>query len=176
MDDARLNLEVWRGAGGYEDEIDGEAVVVLESNGDFGLDVVYREVSFDEKAFRQSETFKQAVAYAVEHQQELYTAIMAGIRTEYDKAVNDKDSYGYTADLYVPPAETDDELKKLITPTSVHINVTEKDGFPYIGYEFECSWDEEHGVGVLMYKTEVDSTGHADIAFSDGHYWDTHEP
>lgn len=173
MSDTKLNLEVWRGSGGYEDEQDGEAVVVLESSGDFELSVGSRETAFDEGAFRHTETFKQAVAYTVEHQQELYTSIMSGIRIEYNKAVADKDSYGDIADLYVPAAATDDELKKLITPTSIHINASEKDGFPYIGYEFECSWDEEHGVGVLMHKLEVDMTGQADTAFSDEHYWDT---
>lgn len=35
---------------------------------------------------------------------------------------------------------------------------------PYIGYEFGCEWEEEHGLGVLMHGTKVIEVGFAETA------------
>jgi len=35
----------------------------------------------------------------------------------------------------------------------------EKDGIPYVGFEFGCTWDEEHGLGVLMHGTRTVEIG-----------------
>ena len=35
---------------------------------------------------------------------------------------------------------------------------------PYVGYEFGCEWEDEHGLGVLMHGTRVVDVGFADTA------------
>ena len=37
---------------------------------------------------------------------------------------------------------------------------------PYIGFEFGCDWEEEHGLGVLMHGTRCVEIGQADSAFT----------
>ena len=41
-----------------------------------------------------------------------------------------------------------------------------KDGLPCFGYEFGCTWDGEHGLGVLMHGKRVVEVGGADTAFT----------
>lgn len=40
-----------------------------------------------------------------------------------------------------------------------------KDGYAYVGYEFGCTWDEEHGLGFMTYKDRIVDFGGADSAF-----------
>lgn len=37
----------------------------------------------------------------------------------------------------------------------------EKDGVAYIGLEFECTWEEEHGLGIMIHKDKVVDIGDA---------------
>lgn len=49
---------------------------------------------------------------------------------------------------------------------NVHVLQLQKDGIPYVGYEFGCTWDEGHGLGVLMYGTRVVEVGDAQTSFT----------
>jgi hypothetical protein len=48
---------------------------------------------------------------------------------------------------------------------NVHILPVERDGLGYIGFELGCSWDEEHGVGVMLHGGRIIDIGSADTAF-----------
>ena len=39
------------------------------------------------------------------------------------------------------------------------------DGVPYVGFEFGCTWDDEHGLGILMHGQRAVEIGGADTAF-----------
>ena len=41
-----------------------------------------------------------------------------------------------------------------------------KDGFAYIGLELGCTWDEEHGAGVLLHCGRIVDIGQADMSFN----------
>ncbi len=42
---------------------------------------------------------------------------------------------------------------------------SDKEDFAYIGFELGCSWDEEHGVGVMMHKDRIVAIGQAETSF-----------
>ncbi|NIY78139.1 hypothetical protein HCZ23_01455 [Celeribacter sp. HF31] len=64
------------------------------------------------------------------------------------------------------PAITSVEgLTKVIALEEINVHQISKDGVPYVGYQFSCSWDEEHGLGVLMHDKRVIEVGGADKAF-----------
>ncbi|WP_354682360.1 DUF6985 domain-containing protein [Cupriavidus necator] len=44
------------------------------------------------------------------------------------------------------------------------INVHPVAGAPYLGLDFRCAWDDEHGYGLMMAGTEVVEIGGADVA------------
>lgn len=67
-----------------------------------------------------------------------------------------QESYDYSLDEkveFMPDISSVGDLKRLIGLYAVNIHQIEMDGLPYIGLEFGCTWDEEHGLGVLMHGT-----------------------
>ena len=47
---------------------------------------------------------------------------------------------------------------------AVNVHPIQHQGLPYAGFEFGCTWDDEHGLGVLMHGTRVVKIGGADTA------------
>ena len=64
----------------------------------------------------------------------------------------------------MPDIRTADDLHSLIGLSSVNVHQVQKNGIPYAGFEFGCTWDEEHGLGVLMHGTRTVQIGGADTA------------
>jgi hypothetical protein len=54
----------------------------------------------------------------------------------------------------------------LIGLHDVYVHQVLKDGLPYVGYEFGCTWDGEHGLGVLVHGTRVVEVGGAQTAMT----------
>lgn len=108
---------------------------------------------------------KKGYSYLVENQDEILKVIIDSIFNEYKNLI----------DLYEDPENENDcsifeisaksELKSLIQPKGIYIMDVYKNNMPYIGYEFSCSWDEEHDLGLMLYKTRVVDIGEGDVAF-----------
>lgn len=64
-----------------------------------------------------------------------------------------------------PLIAREQDLRRNIGLYAVNIHQLEKSGLPYIGYEFGCAWEDDHGLGVLMHGTRLVDIGHADVAF-----------
>lgn len=78
-----------------------------------------------------------------------------------------QDQYGYDDEerqAYMPTVGSPAELRRLIGLHQVHIHALELNSIPYIGLEFGCSWDPEHGLGILMHGTRVVRVGGADTS------------
>ena len=65
-----------------------------------------------------------------------------------------------------PAVANEDDLKRNVGLYAVNIHQVDRGGVPYIGYEFGCQWEEEHGLGVLMQGTRVVNVGFADSAIT----------
>lgn len=66
---------------------------------------------------------------------------------------------------FMPDVENIEQFKKLIGLSQIHIMNVNKDNIAYVGYEFGCSWDDEHGIGFMTHKDRVIDFGSADISF-----------
>lgn len=66
---------------------------------------------------------------------------------------------------FMPDINKTEHFKKLIYLSRIHIFKLELAGTAYAGFEFECTWDEEHGLGVMTHIDRIVSWGHADNAF-----------
>mgnify|MGYP003574857190 CR=1 FL=1 len=53
----------------------------------------------------------------------------------------------------------------LLSLSTFYITSVYKDDIPYIGFLFSCSWDSEHGLGIMTHKDTIIEIGGADIAF-----------
>ena len=56
-------------------------------------------------------------------------------------------------------------LENHVALHTVHIDDVEHEGVAYVGYELHCSWDSEHGLGVLTHLDRIVEVGQADTAF-----------
>ncbi|MCE9658374.1 MAG: hypothetical protein K8R60_07425 [Burkholderiales bacterium] len=65
---------------------------------------------------------------------------------------------------YLPDVNDVQGFRHLIGLHCIHVHPLEADGMPYAGYELGCTWDAEHGLGVLMHGTKVLEIGGADTA------------
>jgi hypothetical protein len=69
-------------------------------------------------------------------------------------------------DRVLPVVKTPMELKALMGVSFVNVHPMAKDGKPFIGVELGCTWEQEHGLGVLMHGAKVLKVGGAETAFT----------
>jgi hypothetical protein len=102
-----------------------------------------------------------------ENQDTVRDAVVAAVFKEYPKIRKSYD-FGdddHQDDHYMPVIKGKDELRNLIGLGIVHVLDHAKAGHAYVGFELGCTWDEEHGLGVLTHKGRVVEVGQADTAF-----------
>jgi hypothetical protein len=64
-----------------------------------------------------------------------------------------------------PDFHTAEQLKNLIGLSQIHLLNVSKDEVAYVGYQFGCSWDDEHGLGFMTHKDRIIDFGGADKSF-----------
>lgn len=67
----------------------------------------------------------------------------------------------------MPDLQDSKNLRPLIGLSTVYILAFAQGGIAYVGFEFRCLWEEEHGVGVMTHAGRVIEVEQADAAFSD---------
>jgi hypothetical protein len=107
---------------------------------------------------------KSMIRWVIENEASISAALMMSLLKEYPSL---QEQYGYTdqekADL-MPDVSTAEDFRNLIGLHSVNVHPLQKNGIPYVGFEFGCTWDDEHGLGILMHGTRTVEIGGADTA------------
>jgi hypothetical protein len=67
----------------------------------------------------------------------------------------------------MPVVKESRQLKKLMELGGVHVLNLARDGKAYVGFSFACSWDDEHGLGVLTHGERIVLVGEADVSFDE---------
>lgn len=100
------------------------------------------------------------------HRPAVQHAAIDGLLREYPKLQDSmREFLGTDFDEVMPNVSTAEGFKDLIGIGSVYIHRVVAGGVPYVGLLFGCTWDREHGLGVLMHGTRVVEVGGADTAF-----------
>jgi hypothetical protein len=90
--------------------------------------------------------------------------ISAAVKTAIVEALN-----GLGSDIYsgwdLPAVRGEEDLKGHVGLTRLYLFRAGPDHRPHLGYQLGCSWDEEHGLGVLARGLEVVDIGYAYTAF-----------
>lgn len=122
----------------------------------------------------------QAYQYFLENSDSVFDSLLKAVFDSYPaERASYREGYGWSEDLdedekeefeddygiFVPELFTPQDLKKVICLRIIHVGAEALNGFSYIGFEFDCNWDEEHGLGVLMHRDRVVSVGQADVSF-----------
>jgi|GEM_PF-920290 len=66
----------------------------------------------------------------------------------------------------MPRIEDAQGFRRLIGLHQIHIHPWQREGLSYVGLEFGCTWDPEHGFGVLLHGSRVVEIGGADTSFA----------
>lgn len=105
---------------------------------------------------------KAAYRYLIENEARIHQCLVKAIEKEYNDFRNEID--GRDREKEMPSLVDLNDLKKYMGLSQVYLHDEEKDGVGYIGFEFGCTWDTEHGLGVLLHKDQVIEIGFADCA------------
>lgn len=127
------------GGGGTGASSDGSVAVVFAPEGRDASPLTARELAL--------------VSWFLENEASVSDAAKNAIFQKYSEL---QESYDYPPDdkaELMPDISSAEDLRRLIGLYAVNIHQIEKGGLPYIGLEFDCTWDEEHGLGVLMHGT-----------------------
>jgi hypothetical protein len=100
-----------------------------------------------------------AIQFLIDNQYSVRDNLLRGLLADFP---NMKEIY----EEYMPDISDIEQYKDIIGLSTIHVMNSEKDEFAYLGFEIGCTWDEEHGVGVMMYKDRVVSVGQADESFN----------
>ena len=111
-------------------------------------------------------TPEQAAAYRhlMDHQEATRDAILQAI---FDRYPDEQKAYGYEgeeAEELMPDLQDREQLRAMIGLSNVHLFPVVKDGIAYIGFEFGCCWDDEHGLGAMTHAGRIVEVGGADTA------------
>src|SRR5215470_19157699 len=153
-----VRLDAWRGfqSGAY-----GWQYSAASSDGT--VDVTFAPEGREEAPLREAEV--ELVRWAVRHEREMQNALMAALLPRYAALRADADYADAIEDeRLMPPVRDVDGFRPLIGLDSLNVHQIEKAGRPYVGFEFGCTWDDEHGLGVLMHGERVVKIGGADTA------------
>lgn len=104
-------------------------------------------------------------SYLINEQENLLNLILEKILIQYPIW---QETFKYEEeekDMYMPNISDKSQLKKLISPSKIFIHNISVDNLPYIGIQFNCTWDDEHGLGILCYKNRIIKMGGSEIAF-----------
>jgi hypothetical protein len=107
---------------------------------------------------------KSSIAWVIENEASISKALILSLLEEYPSL---QEQYGYSGEEkaeLMPDIKSTEDLRTLIGLHSVNVHPVQKDGIPYIGFEFGCTWDNEHGLGILMHGTRTAEIGGADAA------------
>ncbi|MCD0474574.1 hypothetical protein LPB87_09250 [Flavobacterium sp. EDS] len=106
------------------------------------------------------------IQYLQNNQTAILESILSELLNKYPKL---QEIYDYPQDEkedFMPDISEIKSFANLLSPGVIYITSVFKDNIPYIGYLFSCSWDAEHGLGIMTYKNQIIKIGGADTAFS----------
>jgi hypothetical protein len=104
------------------------------------------------------------VVWVIENEAPISKALISSLLQQYPAL---QEQYGYSAlekAELMPNIKSPEDLRGLIGLYSVNVHPVQKDGMPYVGFEFGCTWDREHGLGILMHGTRTVEIGGGDTA------------
>jgi hypothetical protein len=103
--------------------------------------------------FERPQVFQQnALNYFFKNQATVLNALCQGV---IDHAPEFIKLYG----AVFPELKSIAEVKKNVSISSIHILGSQKENHSYLGFDCWCSWDDEHGLGVLMHKDRCIDAG-----------------
>jgi hypothetical protein len=104
-----------------------------------------------------------ALRYLLEHEAAMRDALLAAIFEEYPVIRERRLGQGFVDESDMPALQRPDQLKSHLGLSTVHVLPVVKKDVAYIGFEFGCTWDDEHGLGIMTHQGRVVDLAHLGI-------------
>lgn len=106
------------------------------------------------------------VKWVIDNQNAVHDAMLERLFAEYpDIRERYLDWFGEEeAKTALPIVRSEHDLKKIVGVVSINVHQIAKDGKPYVGVELGCTWEVEHGLGVLLHGATALEVGGTDTA------------
>ena len=104
------------------------------------------------------------VKWLLDREAEAASAVLKGLLAAYPGLQERYGQEGKERETYMPDVPSTADFRELIGLQNVHVHSLLKEGVPYVGYKFGCTWDGEHGLGVLLHGTRVVEVSEAQTA------------
>lgn len=144
---------------GFRDTGSYTALKSGKSNGIIGISVQSSD-------FESPQEFQNnAINYFNENQKIVLNALCQGLLDFYPSIMEMYNIEEYDEEYGFPKLTAINDVKEIIGIGIIHVRDDQKAGFAYLGFECGCPWDEEHGLGIIMYKDKVIEIETADISF-----------
>ena len=118
-----------------------------------------------------------AITYLINKQEDIQLLLLETIQSNWTEI---KENYSFEEWDEAPVINEIEDILKIIRIDTIYIQPLHKDGFSYIGIEGNCIWDEEHGIGFIIYKNNLLQFGGAEEADAMGGEFkddpDNHKP
>jgi hypothetical protein len=109
-----------------------------------------------------------ALRYLLEHEIAVRDAVVAAVFEEYPRIRERLLGDGFVEESELPALEGPEQLKSHIGLSTIHVLRVVKDGAAYVGFEFGCTWDDEHGLGVMTHQGRLVELPHMGIGKVNG--------
>jgi hypothetical protein len=109
-----------------------------------------------------------AFAYLLQSEKLVTDSVLTAIFERYPQFREEAlGSYAENEEYLAPFPEIarPDQLRPLIGLSIIHVLRDANEGRSYVGFEFGCVWEEEHGLGVMTHGDRVLEVGAADSSF-----------
>lgn len=134
----------------------------------FGHDATLSVTPYDPSVSRTPADYQcEAMTFHLTHGERVFSAVLKALRPYYDEMRPRYRTFlGDEFEALMPAVGTKEDLASLIDLRHVHIHPWSKDGVGYVGLQFGCTWDQEHGLGLMMHLDRVVEIGGADASFA----------
>jgi len=107
----------------------------------------------------------QLVKWVIDNEKPIHNAMLDALFKEYPSIVKEFSEFlDEDADELLPTLNAPSDIKNIVGVVSINIHQIFKNKIPYFGIELGCTWDEEHGAGLLLHGTHVLEVGNIETA------------
>jgi hypothetical protein len=109
-----------------------------------------------------------SVEWLIENEAAISENLFKSLAKDYP---DQQEFYAYRGEAraeLMPDIESSADLRLLTRLSAIYVHSVLRDGIPYIGFGFNCTWEQEHALGILMHGTQAVQIGWAETAFVPG--------
>lgn len=134
----------------------------------FGLSAGLTVTPYDSSVSRSpSPAQAAALEFQIKNGDRVIESVLEALRGYYDELRPRYLNFlGDEAGRLMPEIQKGQQLRELIELVQVHVHPWGLDGLAFVGLQFGCTWDREHGLGVQMHGSRVVEIGSADASFA----------